>query len=125
MTLASGFMNLTSDCAPTKFMAYNIDLTHVLGILFSLTAGMRAKKLTCMAIKVAYNAFLRLQWITYAHKDISVFGCLSMARDVILEKITSMIPSGNGEVLVSTMPERMLSVDLGKDEEWVGQEVLQ
>ncbi|KAI6138165.1 hypothetical protein BKA82DRAFT_1008482 [Pisolithus tinctorius] len=39
---------------PTKFMAYLVDLTHVLEILFSLTAGMRAKKLTRTAIKMAF-----------------------------------------------------------------------
>ncbi|KIO12196.1 hypothetical protein M404DRAFT_994159 [Pisolithus tinctorius Marx 270] len=39
---------------PTKFMAYIVDLTHVLEILFSLTAGIRAKKLTRMAVKMAF-----------------------------------------------------------------------
>ncbi|KAI6146383.1 hypothetical protein BKA82DRAFT_4514950 [Pisolithus tinctorius] len=111
--------------APTKFIAYIVDLTHVLEILFSLTADMRAEKLTRTAIKVAYNAYLESEWMTHTHTDIRHFQCPTTARDAVLDKITSMIPSGDREVRVSRVLEGMLSVDLGKDEEWVGQEVPQ
>ncbi|KAI6042249.1 hypothetical protein EDC04DRAFT_3109017 [Pisolithus marmoratus] len=111
---------------PTKFMAYIIDLTHVLEILFSLTARMRAKQLTRTAIKLAYKAYLESDWVTHAHTDIRYFQCPTTARDAVLDKITSMIPSQDREVRVSRALERMPSdIDLEKDEEWVGAEVPQ
>ncbi|KAI6043682.1 hypothetical protein EDC04DRAFT_635965 [Pisolithus marmoratus] len=115
--------------APTEFMAYIVDLTNVLEILFSLTAGMRAKRLTRTAIKLAYKVYYRSEWMAYAHTDIRSFQCPSTARDVVLEKITSMLSSDDREVRVSGAIEGMLagmpSVDLEKDEEWADQEVSQ
>ncbi|KAI6008049.1 hypothetical protein EDC04DRAFT_917240 [Pisolithus marmoratus] len=110
---------------PTKFMAYIVDLTHVLEILFSLTAKMRAKKLTRTAVKQAYKAYCRSQWMTHSHTDIRYFECWSTDRDAVLEKITSMISSDDREARVSGVIERMPSVDLEKDEEWVDQGVSQ
>ncbi|KAI6008050.1 hypothetical protein EDC04DRAFT_3146515 [Pisolithus marmoratus] len=104
---------------PTKFMAHIVDLTHVLEILFSLTASMRAKPLTRMAIKLAYKAYLESQWIMFTHADIRSFQCWTTARDVVLEKITSMITSDDRDVQVSRALEGMPSVDLERDEEWV------
>ncbi|KAI6166463.1 hypothetical protein EDD17DRAFT_1894085, partial [Pisolithus thermaeus] len=86
---------------PTKFMAYIVDLTHVLEILFSLTAGMRAKKLTRTAIKLAYKAYYQSEWMRNSHTDIRFFQCSSTARDEVLQKITSMIPSSDRETRVS------------------------
>ncbi|KAI6042218.1 hypothetical protein EDC04DRAFT_3108985 [Pisolithus marmoratus] len=112
-----------------QFMAYIVDLTHVLEILFSLTADMRAKKLTRTAIKLAYKVYYRSEWMAYAHTDIRSFQCSSTARDVVLEKITSMLSSDDREARVSGAIEGMLarmpSVDLEKDEEWADQEVSQ
>ncbi|KAI6008058.1 hypothetical protein EDC04DRAFT_3073276 [Pisolithus marmoratus] len=109
--------------APTKFMAYIVDLTHILEILFSLTASMRAKQLTRTAIKLAYNAYRESEWITQAHTDIRYFQCPTTARDAVLDKITSMIPSQDREVRVSRALERMRSdIDLERDEEWVDAE---
>ncbi|KAI5985707.1 hypothetical protein F5J12DRAFT_775246 [Pisolithus orientalis] len=107
---------------PTKFMAYIVDLTHVLEILFSLTAGIRAKKLTRMAVKMAYKAYLESQWVMYTHTEIRHFQCWTAARDVVLEKITTMITSDGREVHVSRALERMPSVDLERDEEWTSEE---
>ncbi|KAI6124158.1 hypothetical protein EDD16DRAFT_1827334 [Pisolithus croceorrhizus] len=99
-------------------MAYIVDLTHVLEILFSLTAGMRAKKLTRTAIKPAYKAYYRSEWMRNTHTDIRFFRCSSTARDELLQKITSMIPSSDREARVSGALEGVESGDLEKDEEW-------
>ncbi|KAI6146379.1 hypothetical protein BKA82DRAFT_994175 [Pisolithus tinctorius] len=107
---------------PTKFMSYIVDLTHVLEILFSLTASMRAKKLTRTAIELAYNAYYASEWMTHTHTDIRYFQCPTTARDAVLDKITSMIPSGDREVRVSRALETIPRVDLEKDKEW-GQQV--
>ncbi|KAI5985705.1 hypothetical protein F5J12DRAFT_916223 [Pisolithus orientalis] len=110
---------------PTKFMAYIVDLTHVLEILFSLTAGIRAKKLTRMAVKMAYKAYLESPWVMCTHTEIRHFQCPTTTRDAVLDKITSMISSDGREVQVSTALETLPRVDLEKDEEWMGQEVPQ
>ncbi|KAI5990830.1 hypothetical protein F5J12DRAFT_897621 [Pisolithus orientalis] len=108
---------------PTKFMAYIADLTHVLEILFSFTAGMKEKKLTRMAIKLAYKAYLESQWVMYTHTEIRHFRCWAAARDVVLEKITTMIPSEDREDRVSRALERMPSVELERDEQWTSEEI--
>ncbi|KAI6108768.1 hypothetical protein EDD16DRAFT_1893777 [Pisolithus croceorrhizus] len=113
---------------PTKFMAYIVDLTHVLEILFSLTAGMRAKKLTRRAIKLAYKAYDGSEWMRLTHTDIKAFQCWSTARDEVLHKITSMISSDGREVRVSRTIEGIrgeIRADLEKDEEWVVQAISQ
>ncbi|KAI6008036.1 hypothetical protein EDC04DRAFT_2907339 [Pisolithus marmoratus] len=110
---------------PTKFMAYIVDLTHVLEILFSLTAAMREKKLTRTAIKLAYKAYYGSEWMAHTHTDIKSFECRSTDRAAVLEKITSMISSGDRVVRVPRALEMMPSVDLERDEEWLDQEVSQ
>ncbi|KIO12226.1 hypothetical protein M404DRAFT_20058 [Pisolithus tinctorius Marx 270] len=110
---------------PTQFMAYIVDLTHVLEILFALTAELRAKKLTRTAIKMAYKAYLESEWMTHTHTDIRSFRCSAKDRDDVLDKITSMIPSGDREDRVSRALESKPSVDLERDEEWTSEEVSQ
>lgn len=105
-----------------KFMAYIVDLTHVLEILFSLTAGMWVKELTRTAIKLAYKAYYESHWITHNHMDVRYFQPSVTGHDVVLEKIISMISSDDREARVSEALERMPSVDLEEDEEWEGQE---
>ncbi|KAI6042239.1 hypothetical protein EDC04DRAFT_1029244 [Pisolithus marmoratus] len=113
----------------TKFMAYIVDLTHILEILFSLTADMRAKKLTRKAIKLAYKAYNESEWMRLAHTDIRSFQCSTAARDVVLDKITSMISPANREARVSRAVEgmrgRMPPGDSEGDEEWADQEASQ
>ncbi|KAI6146413.1 hypothetical protein BKA82DRAFT_994155 [Pisolithus tinctorius] len=106
---------------PTKFMAYIVDLTHVLEILFSLTADMGAKKLTRTAIKLAYQAYNGSEWMTRTHTGIRLFECSSVTRDVVLERIISMMSSDDREVLVSRALETIPRVDLERDEEWTGE----
>lgn len=105
-----------------KFMAYIVDLTHVLEILFSLTAGMWVKKLTRTAVKLAYKAYYESRWMTQNHVDVRYFQCSVTGHDAVLEKIISMISSDDREARVSQTLERMPSVDLEEDEEWEGQE---
>ncbi|KAI6097054.1 hypothetical protein F5141DRAFT_1220306 [Pisolithus sp. B1] len=109
----------------TKFMPYIVDLTHVLEILFLLTVGMRAKKLTRRAIKLAYKAYYRSDWMTYTHMDIRSFQCSSTARDEVLQKIASMVRSGDRETRLSAALEGIESGDLERDEEWVDETVSQ
>ncbi|KAI5983138.1 hypothetical protein EDD15DRAFT_2318501 [Pisolithus albus] len=112
----------------TKFMAYIVDLTHVLEILFSLAASIRAKKLTRRAIKLAYNAYDGSEWMRLTHTDIKSFQCWSAARDAVLDKITSMISSDDREARVSRAIEGVrggMPVDLEEDEEWIVQAVSQ
>ncbi|KAI6146085.1 hypothetical protein EDD17DRAFT_103672 [Pisolithus thermaeus] len=103
---------------PKMFMAYIVDLTHVLEILFSLTARMMAKQLTRTAIKLAYKAYYHSEWMTFIHTDIRYFQCSSTARDEVLQKITSMIPSHDRVDRVSRALQGMPQSDLEKDEEW-------
>ncbi|KAI6127010.1 hypothetical protein F5141DRAFT_1210293 [Pisolithus sp. B1] len=103
---------------PKMFMAYIVDLTHVLEILFSLTARMMAKQLTRTAIKLAYKAYYHSEWMTFIHTDIRYFQCSSTARDEVLQKITSMIPSYDRVDRVSRALQGMPQSDLEKDEEW-------
>ncbi|KAI6008040.1 hypothetical protein EDC04DRAFT_2907343 [Pisolithus marmoratus] len=101
----------------TKFMAYIVDLTNVLGILFSLMASIRAKKLTRTAIKLTCMAYYESEWMTDTHMEIRHFEGSNTTRDAILEKVISMI-SDDREVQVSRAVERMPRVDLDRDEEW-------
>ncbi|KAI6043671.1 hypothetical protein EDC04DRAFT_3138311 [Pisolithus marmoratus] len=110
---------------PAKFMAYIVDLTHVLEILFSLTAAMREKKLTRTAIKLSYKAYCGSEWMAHTHTDIKSFECRSTDRAAVLEKIASMISSDDRAVRVSRALEMMPSLDLERDEQWVDQEVSQ
>ncbi|KAI6043665.1 hypothetical protein EDC04DRAFT_634294 [Pisolithus marmoratus] len=109
---------------PAKFMAYIVDLTHVLEILFSLTAAMREKKLTRTAIKLSYKAYYGSEWMAHTHTDIKSFECRSTDRAAVLEKIASMISSGDGVVRVSRALEMMPSVDLERDEDWADRSLL-
>ncbi|KAI6101724.1 hypothetical protein EDD16DRAFT_1523171 [Pisolithus croceorrhizus] len=94
-TLAGGLANHTSD------------------------SGMRAKKLTRTAIKLAYKAYYQSEWMRNSHTDIRFFQCSSTARDEVLQKITSMIPSSDRETRVSGALEGVESGDLERDEEWL------
>ncbi|KAI6152680.1 hypothetical protein BKA82DRAFT_1008441 [Pisolithus tinctorius] len=103
-----------------KFMTYIVNLTHVLEILFSLTVGMRAKKLTRTAITLAYKAYLASEWMTHAHIEMKFFQRSRPGRDVIFEKLTSMMMlSNNREAQISRALEKIPPVELEKDEEWV------
>ncbi|KAI6095014.1 hypothetical protein EDD16DRAFT_1903673 [Pisolithus croceorrhizus] len=104
---------------PKMFMAYIVDLTHVLEILFSLTATMMAKQLTRTAIKLAYKAYYHSEWMMLTHTDVRFFQCSSTARDEVLQKIESMILSNDRVAQVSRTLEGKQTSGLEVDEEWV------
>lgn len=94
-------------------MAYIVDLTNVLKLLFHLVANDK-KKLTRRQIKLAYRNYYESQPWNNVHnsvKDLPVNGV--PGRDVILEKMESLIRSDVGLTL-SGLP----LADLEQDEEW-------
>ncbi|KAI6108351.1 hypothetical protein F5141DRAFT_1216102 [Pisolithus sp. B1] len=108
--------------AHQKFMAYIVDLTHVLEILFALTANKKGKKLTRTAVKQAFNAYYRSTWMRDVHLEITGVECSIVYRDVILEKIASLLPLSGTDAKVSAALQGLQLVDLEKDEEWHGPE---
>ncbi|KAI6007821.1 hypothetical protein EDC04DRAFT_3095525 [Pisolithus marmoratus] len=73
-------------CLPyQKFVAYIVDLTHVLEMLFPLTADERGKKLTRRAIKLAFKAYYESSWMRDVHEDIGQFDSRLGVQDLILE----------------------------------------
>ncbi|KAI6146392.1 hypothetical protein BKA82DRAFT_994162 [Pisolithus tinctorius] len=99
------------------FMAYIVHLTHVLEVLFLLTAGVRAKKLTRTAIKLAYKAYYESSWMRNVHMDVRLFEGRIVSRDSILEKIASLISvdaDANAREVLGALP----SFDPERDEEW-------
>ncbi|KIK20106.1 hypothetical protein PISMIDRAFT_682616 [Pisolithus microcarpus 441] len=101
-----------------KFMAYIVDLTHVLEILFLLTADARGKKLTRRAIKLAYKAYYDSSWMRNVHVETRLFENRVGAQDSVLEKITSLISSDEAEAKVRTTLEGLPPFELEGDEEW-------
>ncbi|KAI6124151.1 hypothetical protein EDD16DRAFT_572676 [Pisolithus croceorrhizus] len=101
-----------------KFMAYIVDLTHVLEILFLHTADARGKKLTRRAIKLAFRAYYDSLWIGNVHTEIRRFESRVGAQDPILEKITSLISSDDAEAEVRAALEGLPPFDSERDEEW-------
>ncbi|KAI6166466.1 hypothetical protein EDD17DRAFT_1548652 [Pisolithus thermaeus] len=101
-----------------KFMAYIVDLTHVLEILFLHTADARGKKLTRRAIKLAFRAYYDSLWMGNVHTEIRRFESRVGAQDPILEKITSLISSDGAEVEVRAALEGLPPFNSERDEEW-------
>ncbi|KAI5990846.1 hypothetical protein F5J12DRAFT_471869 [Pisolithus orientalis] len=104
--------------AHQSFMAYIVDLTHVLEILFALTGNRKEKKLTRRAIKLAFKVYYESSWRSNVHTAIRQFKHIIMDRDVILEKIEAFVLSDGRETQVTSLVEGVGSVDLGQDEEW-------
>ncbi|KAI5983126.1 hypothetical protein EDD15DRAFT_2318369 [Pisolithus albus] len=101
-----------------KFMAYIVDLTHVLEILFLLTADARGKKLTRRAIKLAFRTYYDSLWMRNVHTEIRRFENRVGAQDLVLEKITSLISSDEAEVEVRAALEGLPPFQPDGDEEW-------
>ncbi|KAI5982598.1 hypothetical protein EDD15DRAFT_2377607 [Pisolithus albus] len=74
-----------------RFMAYIVDLIHVLEILFTLTSNDSEKKLTRRAIEFAFNAYHNSNLMQNAHAQIKAFDCKGPGRDVVLEKVVSLV----------------------------------
>ncbi|KAI6117653.1 hypothetical protein EDD16DRAFT_1794909, partial [Pisolithus croceorrhizus] len=103
---------------PAPFMAYIVDLTHVLEILFLHTADARGKKLTRRAIKLAFRAYYDSLWMRNVHTEVRRFESRVGAQDPILEKITSLISSDGAEAEVHAALEGLPPFDPERDEEW-------
>ncbi|KAI6008048.1 hypothetical protein EDC04DRAFT_917452 [Pisolithus marmoratus] len=101
-----------------KFMAYIVDLTHVLEILFLLTADARGKKLTRRAIKLAFKAYYESSWMRNVHEDIGQFDGRLGVQDLILERITSLISSDDAEANVRAALQGLPQLDSENDEGW-------
>ncbi|KAI5991360.1 hypothetical protein EDC04DRAFT_2911527 [Pisolithus marmoratus] len=102
-----------------KFMAYILDLVHVLEILFTLTATNNEKNLTRGAIRVAFNAYYDSEMRRSAHKQIKDFDFRIPGPDPVLQEIISLVrmsPTNNDHIsgiLQSISPE-----DLARDDGW-------
>ncbi|KIK16781.1 hypothetical protein PISMIDRAFT_250909 [Pisolithus microcarpus 441] len=99
-------------------MAYIVDLTHVLDILFALKGGEGGKKLTRRAIKLAFNAYYASSWMEEVHESIRQFRHTIMDRDEIIEKIEGLILASGREAHVTSAIKGISSVDMERDEEW-------
>ncbi|KIO03056.1 hypothetical protein M404DRAFT_631748 [Pisolithus tinctorius Marx 270] len=101
-----------------KFMAYIVDLTHILEILFALTGDKKGKKLTRRAIKLAFTAYYESSWMRNVHASIRQFKHTITDHDIILEKIEALVLASGRETCVANVVEQIQSVDLEQDEEW-------
>ncbi|KAI6028866.1 hypothetical protein F5J12DRAFT_961420 [Pisolithus orientalis] len=104
--------------AARQFVAYIVDLTNVLEILFALTTNMKGKKLTRTAIRLAFTVYSASERMQVVHRIIRDFGHQIRDRDVILENIASFLSSDDMDTNVSrVLGLAMDSVDLERDEE--------
>ncbi|KAI5993255.1 hypothetical protein EDD15DRAFT_2439407 [Pisolithus albus] len=103
-----------------KFMAYIVDLTHVLDILFALKGGEGGKKLSRRAIKLAFNAYYTSSWMEEVHESIRQFRHTIMDHDEIMEKIEELVLASDREAHVTSAIKGISPVDTEQDEEWYG-----
>ncbi|KAL4065566.1 kinase-like domain-containing protein [Scleroderma yunnanense] len=96
------------------FMAYIVDLAHVLKTLFTFTAGTNEKRLTRRPIKASFNTYNSSQFRRYVHIEVKVISNAGN-RDVVLEKIESLVRADNG--LTPSLP-RVTNVEFDEDEAW-------
>ncbi|KAI6046612.1 hypothetical protein EDC04DRAFT_2887878 [Pisolithus marmoratus] len=102
-----------------RFMAYIVDLIHVLEILFTLTANDSQKKLTRRAIKIAFRAYYDSDMMRNAHAQIKDFDYKMPGRDAVLEKIVSLVRMSRiDDVELSRAIGRITASELEQDEEW-------
>ncbi|KIK11354.1 hypothetical protein PISMIDRAFT_690419, partial [Pisolithus microcarpus 441] len=102
-----------------RFMAYIVDLIHVLEILFTLTSDDSEKKLTRRAIKVAFNAYHDSNMMRNAHAQIKDFDCKGPGRDVVLEKVISLVRMSRiDDVDLVRAVRNIPRSELERDEEW-------
>ena len=112
----------SSQTVQKRFMAYIVDLIHVLEILFALTASVNEKDLTRRAIKRAFTVYHDSQMKITAHDRIRKFDFSKAqipGRDIILEEIVSLVRNSytNDEEL-SQLLARIPPADLASDEDW-------
>ncbi|KAG6380422.1 hypothetical protein JVT61DRAFT_8552 [Boletus reticuloceps] len=104
------------------FMAFIVDLTHIMETLFILT-GRDHKKLTRRAIKLAYTTYHESGVMGQAHTDIQGYRD-RVGRDGTLELIESLIkPERSGDLTVKDYFAEISKLDIQKlnldqEEEW-------
>ncbi|KAI6046617.1 hypothetical protein EDC04DRAFT_1485124 [Pisolithus marmoratus] len=74
-----------------KFMAYILDLVHVLEVLFALTASSVEERLTCGAISSAFNAYYDSEMRRNSDKQIQNFDIDIPGPDPVLQEIISLV----------------------------------
>ncbi|KAI5984651.1 hypothetical protein EDD15DRAFT_2375099 [Pisolithus albus] len=103
-----------------KFMAYIVDLVHVLEILFSLTANNDGKKLTRGAVSSAFNTYYHSEMRYNIHRRIKGFDYKIPGRDTVLDEIISLVRmSPIDENDISSAFQRIPSESLAKDDGWL------
>ena len=105
------------------FMAFIVDLTHIMETLFILTTRDH-NKLTRRAIKLAYSTYHASDVINQAHAHIQTYRDLN-GRDAALEMIESLIkPGRSGDLNVKNYYAEISKLDIQKlnldsqEEEW-------
>ncbi|KAI6033382.1 hypothetical protein EDC04DRAFT_3064896 [Pisolithus marmoratus] len=101
-----------------KFMAYVVDLTHVLEILFTLKGNERGKRLTRKAIKLAFTAYFESSWMRNVHESIMQFKHTIKDRDAVINKIEDLVLASGREIHMSQIVVEIPTVDMEQDEEW-------
>ncbi|KAI6046614.1 hypothetical protein EDC04DRAFT_2995151 [Pisolithus marmoratus] len=102
-----------------KFMAYIVDLVHILDILFALTANNNEKKLTRGAISVALDTYYQSEMRRNTHQQIKSFDYKIPRRDTVLDKIISLVrmsPIDDNDI--SEALGKIPSEHLAQDKEW-------
>ncbi|KAI6019530.1 hypothetical protein BKA83DRAFT_4307267, partial [Pisolithus microcarpus] len=74
-----------------SFMAYIVDLIHILEILFTLTANDNQRSLTRRAIQIAFNAYHYSKMRRYAHAQIRDFDSKIPGGDPVLDTVVSLV----------------------------------
>ncbi|KAI6019523.1 hypothetical protein PISMIDRAFT_14989, partial [Pisolithus microcarpus 441] len=106
-----------------KFMAYTVDLVHVLEILSSLTANSNEKKLTRGAVSSAFDVYYDLEMRYNVHRRIKGFDYRIPGRNTVLDEIISLVtmsPINDNDI--SSALQNIPLESLAKDEWLVGLE---
>ncbi|KAI5991359.1 hypothetical protein EDC04DRAFT_1343964 [Pisolithus marmoratus] len=102
-----------------KFMAYIVDLVHILDILFALTANNSEKELTRGAISSAFNTYYESEMRRSTHEQIKSSDYKIPNRDAVLEKIIYLVgtsPIDDNDI--SGALRNIPSDYLAQDKEW-------
>ncbi|KAI6100691.1 hypothetical protein EDD16DRAFT_1717210 [Pisolithus croceorrhizus] len=103
-----------------KFMAYIVDLVHILEILFSLTANSNEKKLTRGAVSAAFNAYYDSEMRRSVHQRINRFDFKIPGRDTVLDEIISLVrTSPIDDSDISSALRKVPLESLAKDDDWL------
>ncbi|KAG6336076.1 hypothetical protein ID866_3002 [Astraeus odoratus] len=95
--------------------AYIVDLTHVLKTLFTLTTRNSEKALTRKSIKTAFKLYHQSALRSNVHANLKNPDGVIAGRDVILEKIESLVKCDDGLI---ARPAAIPTAELDQDEPW-------